>query len=277
MGLIRGRRDHEEDALTGRASTIHPWFRNLVLRWDTLSNPLPVRTLTAPDSGHGFLGQGAPPWLVSGDASLPFDFCGHIRRLLEDVAARCPELSHVRVPTILFAITQARNIRKHGLQARVTPLRFHNGQLTRQRGGITYQVQRLFVDDHEFLYLMTFCLPRFLNQEFDDKFVTLFHELYHISPHNNGDLRRHPGRCELHSRSQRLYDRHMAELVREYLGSKPHPDLYAFLRLNFTQLSQRHGGVQGHVVPRPKVFPVAWPGGPGMSGAASVGRRTDSK
>ena len=32
------------------------------------------------------------------------------------------------------------------------------------------------VADREMLYLMTFCLPRFLNRPFEDKFVTLFHE-----------------------------------------------------------------------------------------------------
>ncbi len=51
------------------------------------------------------------------------------------------------------------------------------------------------------LYLVTFCLPRFLDQDFDDKFITLFHELYHISPRFEGDLRRHEGRCALHSHS----------------------------------------------------------------------------
>ncbi len=253
--------------LLGDMSAVHPWHDQLVLRFEERTNPLPARTLEAPDNGHGFLGQAAPPWLISGDVTRPFDFCGHVRRLLEDITTRCEELRHIRASTILVAITQARNGRKRGLQARVTPLRFRNGQLTMQRNGITYQVQRLFVDEHEYLYLMTFCLPRFLNQEFDDKFVTLFHELFHISPEGNGDLRRHGGRYALHSHSQRHYDRHMSELARAYLDGKPHPDLHAFLRLNFSQLSQRHGGVQGYVIPRPKVFPVSWPGGPGFAQA----------
>ena len=45
------------------------------------------------------------------------------------------------------------------------------------------------------LYVMTFCLPRFLEQSFDDKFVTIFHELFHIGPSFDGDFRRHSGRC----------------------------------------------------------------------------------
>ncbi len=143
------------------------------------------------------------------------------------------------------------------LQARVTPLRCRGGSLTRDRHGVAYQVQRYVVGGADMLYLMTFCLPRFLDQDFDDKLVTLFHELFHISPAFDGDLRRHPGRCALHSRSKRRYDAHMAQLAREYLASRPDPGLHAFLRLNFAQLEQRHGSVVGVFVPRPKLIPVA--------------------
>ena len=117
-------------------------------------------------------------------------------------------------------------------------------------------MQRYFLDEREFLYLMTFCLPRFLNQEFDDKLITIFHELFHISPHFNGDLRRHDGRYQLHTHSQRHYDRHMAQLARSYLAGQPDPALHDFLRLNFAQLEQRHGAVLGIVVPRPKIVPL---------------------
>jgi hypothetical protein len=121
---------------------------------------------------------------------------------------------------------------------------------------VTFQVQRYFLGEYEFLYLMTFCLPRFLDQDFDDKFVTLFHELYHIGPDFNGDLRRHEGRCQLHTRSRRQYDKHMAALARAYLAGKPDPDLHAFLRLNFAQLQARHGAVASVIVPRPKIIPL---------------------
>src|SRR4029077_16360549 len=109
-----------------------------------------------------------PPWLGTGPADRPFDFCVHMRRLTADIVARSETLAHIHVPRVLLGMTVARNNRPHGLQARVTPLRFADGALTRNRHGAVYQVQRYFHGDHEFLYLMTFCLPRFLNQEFSD-------------------------------------------------------------------------------------------------------------
>lgn len=229
----------------------------LVLRWNAPAEPLPVRVIRSPSRPRPRLVEvDPPPWLPTGLVHQPFDFCGHVRRLCADLVARCDEFRHIDVSRLLFAVTQARSGRKHGLQARVTPLRFQNGNLVRQRRGTAFQVQRYFVGSQEMLYLVTFCLPRFLDQSFDDKFVTLFHELYHISPTFDGDLRRHDGRYEIHSRSQRRYDQQMAHLARSYLDSKPDPILHAFLRLDFAQLERRHGSVVGIVVPRPKVLPL---------------------
>jgi hypothetical protein len=163
----------------------------------------------------------------------------------------------VDISRVLFAVTQARGHRRQGLQARVTPLRFRDGLMRHLRSGTACQVQRYFVNRREMLYVVSFCLPRFLDQDFDDKFVTLFHELYHISPTFNGDLRRHAGRCAIHTQSKRGFDQHMAQLAREYLSSGPDPALHAFLRLNFAQLQERHGRVVGVVVPRPKLIPLA--------------------
>jgi predicted metallopeptidase len=235
----------------------------LVLRWGGPHRPLPVQEVRGVGRpGYALAGRPAvfgsepPPWLPTGPEGEPLDFSAHVRRLCADIAFRCAELAHVATSRILFAFTQARNGRTHGLQARVTPLRFRGGQLVRRHRGINYQVQRLFVGDEEILYLMTFCLPRFFNQGFDDKLVTLFHELFHIGPQCDGDLRRHAGRYAVHSHSQRRYDERMAGLARAYLNTKPDPGLHAFLRLNFAQLRQRHGSVVGVIVPRPKLVPL---------------------
>jgi hypothetical protein len=224
----------------------------LVLRWRgrvPLRSVRPLKPALVPVAE-------APPYHDSGPYDQPFDFCARVRRLLEDVVARSAELAHIQVPRILLAVNQARSPRVHGLQARVTPLRFPHGELTKLRRGVMFQVQRYFVDDHEFLYLLTFCLPRFLDQNFDEKLVTLLHELYHIGPAFDGDLRRHEGRYQLHTHSQRAYDCRMGGLARAYLATGPDPALHAFLRLNFAQLQKRHGAVLGIVVPRPKIIPL---------------------
>jgi hypothetical protein len=148
-------------------------------------------------------------------------------------------------------------------------MRFRHGELTRRRSGGLYQVQRYFIEGREMLYLIAFCLPRFLDQDFDDKFITLFHELYHISPSFDGDLRRHAGRCTLHTQSKRLYDAHMAHLARAYLSNGAERRLHDFLRLNFAQLRHRHGSVVGAVVPRPRLLPIPSPQSPSRARSAA--------
>jgi hypothetical protein len=240
--------------LNEEASLAQPPF---VCCWNQGAKPLPLRVIRAPSPARVHpLANTAALWLATGPAERPFDFCGHIQRLCADITLRCEALRHIDVSRLLFAVTQARSDRTHGLQARVTPLRFREGRLQRRRRGVSYQVQRYFVGDREMLYVMTFCLPRFLDQDFDDKFITLFHELYHISPVFDGDLRRHQGRYAIHSHSKRGYDQYMADLARSYLSNGADPALHAFLRLNFAQLQQRHGHVVGVVVPRPKLIPI---------------------
>lgn len=236
----------------------------LVLFWHESDGALPTRVIRGSRRQVAQL----PIWMIppdhipTGPPDQPFDFCGHIGRLAAAVVARCPEFAHIDTSRMMFGATQARNGRAHGLQARVTPLRFRGGALIRRLRGRAYQVQRFIVDGREMLYVMTFCLPRFLDLDFDEKLITLFHELFHIGPEFNGDLRRHHGRYNVHTHSRKEYDRQMAHLARRYLAEGADKTLHAFLRLNFLQLRHRHRGVVGVSVPRPKLVPLPLPVSP---------------
>ena len=236
----------------------------LVQRWTGKAGPHPLRerrlrshkpvppTLRWTDGRRyayfGYCEHGLP--------LAPFDFSHHMGDLCGDIARHCDTLRHINTRHMLFTVTQARKARRHGLQARITPLRFRQGALTETRHGRTFQVQRYFVGDTEILYLITFCMPRFLNQSFEQKLITIFHELYHVSPAFDGDLRRHEGRYCIHTCSKKGYDRHMGDLVGDYLKKTTAPEKYAFLQLPFEQLQVRHGAVTGIVVPVPKLVPV---------------------
>jgi hypothetical protein len=248
----------------------------LVLRWGGADAPLPMRAVRNPSHFRRAAAElEAPSWLQTGPLFRPFDFCGHIRALCADITTHCRELAHIDVSRLLFGMMQARSSRLNGLQARVTPLRFHRGDLLRQRRGVCYQVQRYVVDGREMLYLVTFCLPRFLNRPFDDKFITLFHELFHISAAFDGDFRRHKGRYGLHSHSKKDYDAQMAQLARSYLSRCRDARLHHFLRLDFAQLVHRHGGVVSIVVPHPKLVPVTLRPGNLAAASRSIPQKMD--
>ena len=179
-----------------------------------------------------------------------------MRRLCEDVTARVDVFSHIRMSQVAVTFAQARRRVPHGLQAKLTPMRFENGSLVTRRGDRTWTVQRLYEADAEILYILTFYLPRFLNHSFKEKMVTVFHELYHVSPRFDGDIRRMDGRYHVHSHSQKEYDREMGRLVERYMAAGPPRPLYAFLEQNFAGLQRDHGSVIGVRVPIPKLIPL---------------------
>lgn len=187
----------------------------------------------------------------------PFDFTGAMLRLCEDVTSRLDEFLHIDMSRVAVTFAQARRRVLHGLQAKLTPMRFEGGSLTTRRQGRLWTVQRLYLGEREMLYILTFYLPRFLDQSFHEKMVTVLHELYHISPRFDGDIRRMDGRYHVHSHSQRDYDRQMERLAARYLQMQPPAELYAFLKQDFRDLSRRHGSIVGLRARIPKLIPLS--------------------
>lgn len=185
-----------------------------------------------------------------------FDFSAAMSRLCADVTDRVDELLHVDMAQVAVSFAQTRRRVMHGLQAKLTPMRFEGGALTTHRNGRLWTCQRLIHDGREMLYILTFYLPRFLDQPFQEKLTTITHELLHVSPHFDGDLRRFEGRCYMHSPRQKEFDRQAADLARKYLAGRPPAELFEFLRYDFRGLIRRHGAVVGLQVPIPKLIPL---------------------
>ena len=186
----------------------------------------------------------------------PFDFTGAMHRLCEDVTRRVEAFAHVDMDRCLVTVAQARKRQSWGVQAKLTPLRFEGGATTGVRRGRQYKCQAVTHAGREMLYLITFYLPRFQDQTPREKLVTVLHEMYHISPHFDGDIRRFPGRCHAHTGSQANYDAHMGELADEYLSCRPQRELYDWLELPFDDLFGRHGGITGLKIAIPKLLPL---------------------
>lgn len=179
-----------------------------------------------------------------------------MRALCADIAARMPALAHVDVSRMAITWARARKPVRHGLQASLTPLRFAGGKLVDERQGRRWTIQRVYdATGREMLYILAFYLPRFLELPFDEKLITVFHELWHVGPDFDGDIRRHAGRCYAHSGSQRGYDDAMRVLANEYLTLDPPEESIAFLRLSYHELCQQYGGVVGQQISRPKLVP----------------------
>ena len=175
-----------------------------------------------------------------------FDITGHVRALCTDISARLPEMRHVDIHRMAFSFSQVRKRSRYGMWASLTPMRFADGALVEVRHRHRYTFQRMYdASGREMLYILTVYLPRFSDLSFREKLVTIFHELWHINPGFNGDLRRHPGRCYAHTHSQHSYDAVVEKLANSWLALLPPESVYDFLRYSFVDLARQYGGVYG--------------------------------
>lgn len=192
------------------------------------------------------------------NAAAGFDFTARMRLLCADMIVRTPELAHIDLARVAITFSQTRKAVSWGMYASLTPLRFQGGSPTTIRRGRPYQVQRILdAQGMEMLYLLSFYLPRFMNLDFREKLITVFHELWHIGPSFDGDLRRHEGRCFAHTHSQAEYDREMALLADRWLAQAPCSSLWSFLHHSFDELHASAGPIYGLRVKRPKLVPLA--------------------
>jgi hypothetical protein len=186
--------------------------------------------------------------------SRGFDLTGALRRICADMTVRVPELQHIELDRVAIGVRRARHRGPYGVYATLTPMRFAGGRLQETRRRRQFRIQPLLdAAGREFLYLLSFYVPRFLDLPLEGKLATIVHELWHIGPLFDGDLRRHEGRYYAHGRSQREYDAAMDRLAQQWLAADPPSHLYDFLSRNYDELAAEHGGVRGERWPAPRL------------------------
>ncbi|NQT87891.1 hypothetical protein HQ560_14080 [bacterium] len=175
-----------------------------------------------------------------------FDFTAAMHAVMTDIATVCEELQHVDMTRVAVIFSQARHGRVDGVHAATHPLRFEGGSTDKVVRGRRYVMPQVMVDGREMLYVISYTLPRFLNAgPLMKRLRTVVHEMYHISPSFDGDLRRFPGGKPYHTGSQKNYDAAMAAIARRYMKATRRPELYAFLENDFAGLAKERGGLVG--------------------------------
>lgn len=180
-----------------------------------------------------------------------------LERLVTDICDRMEEFRHIDPRLVLLCVSSTRGGGVHGTYAKIHPLRFENGGRTatirRGRRAYTCEMPRITHRDREMLYVIYFLVPRFLNLPLREKLITVLHELYHVSPDFNGDLRRFAGRNYAHGASLRKYNARMAELADSYLRLPGSAEKAAFLEGDLETLRTRHRAIVGRKMPMPRI------------------------
>lgn len=188
---------------------------------------------------------------------MAFDLTAALEELIAAVVSSSPQLGHVDPSRLLVSLSSTRSGGIGGAWARIHPLRFAGGSPVGsvRRGRKVYRVEmpHMVHDGREILYLIFFLVPRFLDLSLRDKMITVCHELLHISPAFDGDIRRFPGRTYAHGHSRKKFDEKAAALADAFLSLPRAGELTAFLDGGAAELRRRHGTIVGRRVPRPRL------------------------
>ena len=182
---------------------------------------------------------------------------GELERLVADITGRVDEFRHVDPSRVMVCVATTRGKGVHGTYAKIHPLRFENGSRTtlikRRRNTVRCEITPVARQGVEMLYVIYVLVPRFLNLPLREKLITLFHELYHVSPAFDGDIRRFPGKNYAHGSSRKKYNERMAHMVDLYLEHPEHASGVSFLEGDLTAIRSRYGSLVGRRMAAPKL------------------------
>lgn len=176
--------------------------------------------------------------------------------LMADIIEKIDDFKHIDLKYVGVCVAQARKNTKYGIFAKTYPLRFEDGKLTTVRNGRVYGIQRIIIGDVELKYAFFYYFPRFLELTTEQKVTTVIHEMYHVSPEFNGDLRRFPGHNYAHTSSRKNFDAMIENYVKYYMSMGIDEKRFPFLTRDFLTLEKEFGAIMGKRIRIPKLIPL---------------------
>jgi len=171
--------------------------------------------------------------------------------IIHDLCARIPEFAHINPRRLLVCVARTRSTRAAGAFAKIIPMRFPDGSPMRTVRDQLFSLPQIPTVDGDVLYLIYVYLPRFFQQPFERRLLTLVHELYHIAPAFDGTIRLFGTRA--HGASREQFNDRLLPLIQYYLDTKPAEELLAILRDDLSTLS-RQATLVGRTLSVPKAI-----------------------
>lgn len=188
--------------------------------------------------------------------SATLNFTAELERLIADIAITIDAFQHVDPSRLMVCVNSSRNS-QCGAFAKIHHLRFPGGEQMQivRRGRSSYRctMPQITHKGVDLLYVIYFTLPRFMERSFNEKLVTIFHELYHISPSFDGDIRRFTGKNFAHGSSAKKYNQLMERFVESYLQLPDSAVKAAFLDNDMAALRAKYGMIVGRRLAMPKI------------------------
>jgi len=184
-----------------------------------------------------------------------------MQELIKDITMNVNELSYIDAENVAVGFKRSRESVAEEVWAEVTAIDLGDGAYLQKKEGRVekfFSSQTLLMDGMPVKYIMDFYVPVFLALPFREKLVTVFHELYHISPKFDGELRTFKGRAYQHGPSKEKYDKYMEYLCDKYMRETH--DVVDFLKETSMELIDQCKGqdIPKYPKPEPLLYRLTW-------------------
>ena len=163
---------------------------------------------------------------------------------------------HIDKNRILICLSSNRGNRRGGTYGKLVPLRFKDGSESLQYRGKIYAMPKVVNNKINQLYIVYFYFPKFFDIDPYQKLRVIFHELYHISPEFNGDIRRMGKVKASHGHSKKQFDSLFENELKTFYKYISKSEYINFLRMNGKSIHKNYHNVycRRMKVPKPVII-----------------------
>ncbi len=172
--------------------------------------------------------------------------------VIAEIVRACPSLGHIDLERVLVCIGSNRGGRRGGVFGKLVPLKFQNGAGVLRYRGSVYALPEISREEKSILYLVYFYMPRFFDLPWEEKLRVMFHELYHISPRFNGDIRRMGKVKAAHGHSKKRFDSLFTHELSRFAADVRETGHFDFLRMDSKSLFSSYTRVSGIRMKNPR-------------------------
>jgi len=181
--------------------------------------------------------------------------------LIADITETIEEFAYIEPDQITVNFKRSRDGVNEESQAEITGLSNSNFTSIQKKEGRIEKFlasKCMLKDGIPIKYSIDLYIPAFFNLNFKEKLVTIFHELYHIHPKFDGELRVFKGKGYMHGSSTERYDKYMEYLVDKYISKES--EAAEFLKKDHEKISPMLPAykIPRTVKPSPSLFRITW-------------------
>jgi hypothetical protein len=189
-------------------------------------------------------------------AADTINLTSYLHTIITDIVSRFPSFSHIACEKILVCIAANRAGSRGATFGKLVPMKFKGGEDVLLHRGKYYAMPKIEMNSVKILYLVYFYIPRFTDLDPVEKLRVIFHELYHIHPDCNGDIRRFGKSGSAHGNSKKRFDTRFEREVIEYANAIRETKFWEFLSLNTKGIFATYRTVLSCRMKMPRPIPI---------------------